>query len=216
MSQELAVLVLTSASIGFLHVLAGPDHYLPFIAMARARRWSLARTAWITALCGVGHIGSSVLLALLGIALGIATSKLEALESFRGSLAAWGLISFGLLYFVWGMRAAYCRLSHQEEWEGGPPVASLAPWILFTIFVFGPCEPLIPLLLYPAVKGSLFRMALVTGIFGSATILTMLGIVLPSTLGLAFLPMARLERYRDALAGATICMCGLAVQFLGL
>jgi nickel/cobalt exporter len=215
MAQELPLLVMVSASIGFLHVLVGPDHYLPFIAMAKARQWSLARTAWITALCGVGHIGSSVVLSLLGIALGMAAAKVEALESLRGSLAAWGLISFGLLYFAWGMRKAYRRQPHRGE-EKEEPMASLVPWILFTIFVFGPCEPLIPLLLYPGVKESVFRMALVTGIFGGTTVLTMVGIVIPSTLGLAFLPVARLERYRDALAGAVVCMCGLAVQFLGL
>ena len=64
-------LFLTSLSIGLLHTLVGPDHYLPFIVMGRARKWSLGRTAWITTLCGIGHVGSSVLLGMIGIAAGI-------------------------------------------------------------------------------------------------------------------------------------------------
>ena len=38
----------TAAVIGLFHTLLGPDHYLPFIAMTKARRWSTARTALVT------------------------------------------------------------------------------------------------------------------------------------------------------------------------
>jgi nickel/cobalt exporter len=82
--------------------------------------------------------------------------------------------------------------------------------------LFGPCEPLIPILMYPAAQDSIFGLILVTAVFGSATILTMLGVVLSATMGISFLPMARLERYNHALAGATIFLCGIAIQFLGL
>jgi nickel/cobalt transporter (NicO) family protein len=33
-----------------------------------------------------------------------------------------------------------------HSWGTAPQAARLTPWVLFTIFVFGPCEPLIPLL----------------------------------------------------------------------
>ncbi|GAI12193.1 unnamed protein product, partial [marine sediment metagenome] len=39
--------------------------------------------------------------------------------------------------------------SHVHDEKKG---TSLTPWILFIIFVFGPCEPLIPLVMYPAKK----------------------------------------------------------------
>ena len=237
MSQELTVLAVTAASIGLLHTLLGPDHYLPFIVMARAREWSATKTMWITLLCGIGHIGSSVLLGMIGIALGIAVTKLELFESVRGNLAAWLLIGFGLVYFIWGLRRALRNRPHEHrhthadgvthahlhvhakehlhahEKEGAP---SLTPWVLFTIFVLGPCEPLIPLLMYPAAKSSPMGVVLVTSIFGGVTIATMLGIVMVSRLGINLLPTARLERYVHALAGATVCLCGVAIQFLGL
>jgi sulfite exporter TauE/SafE len=236
-SQELIILTVTAASIGFFHTLFGPDHYLPFIVIAKARKWSLIKTTFITVLCGIGHIGSSVLLGIVGIALGIAVTKLETLESFRGNLAAWGLIAFGLMYFVWGLRRALRNRPHKhphfhkdgdnhvhkhihtEEHvhvHGSEGSINITPWVLFTIFVFGPCEPLIPILMYPAAKSSLSGLILVTSVFGGVTIMTMLGIVLISILGINFLPMARLERYNHALAGATIFLCGIAIQFLGL
>ena len=61
-SQEFQILLFAAASIGFLHVLFGPDHYVPFIIMAKAGKWSLLKTFWITFLSGLAHILSSFLL----------------------------------------------------------------------------------------------------------------------------------------------------------
>jgi len=234
LSQEMALLTITAASLGFFHTLLGPDHYLPFVVMARARRWSQARTAWITLLCGVGHIGSSVALGIAGIALGIAVTSLEGIEAMRGDLAAWALIAFGLVYFVWGLRKAWRNRPHEHvhAHEDGMPHkhkhihgtdhahvhdgnARITPWVLFTIFVLGPCEPLIPVLMYPAAKQSLSGLLWVTGVFGGVTIATMMGVVLILMRGVSLISMKGLERYTHALAGGTICLCGIAIQFLG-
>ena len=225
MSQELTILTLTAASIGFFHTLLGPDHYLPFIALAQARKWSPARTGWITFLCGVGHVASSVVLGLIGVAAGIAVEKLKVTESVRGQIAAWLLIAFGLVYFVWGLRRAFRGRIHahghghepgdqHEPGRNGRKTAT--PWVLFLIFVFGPCEPLIPILMYPAARQSLLGVGVVTAVFAGVTISTMLGIVMLSTFGLARVPTERLCRYSHAMAGAIILMCGISIQFLGL
>lgn len=236
MSTEIIVLIGTAASLGFIHTALGPDHYLPFIMMSRARRWSLSGTAWITFLCGLGHVLSSVVLGLVGVFIGIQVMKLEALEAFRGSIAAWLLIGFGFAYFVWGLHRAIRNRphrhihSHNTDAEHdhehthtdehahvhGEKKANITPWILFTIFVFGPCEPLIPLLMYPAAERSIFGVFLVTAVFSAVTIGTMLTIVLLSAWGIGFARLGRLERYTHALAGATICAAGLAIRFLGL
>lgn len=237
MSQELSVLAITAASIGFFHTLLGPDHYLPFIVMSKARKWSLIKTGVITLLCGFGHIASSIVLGIIGVALGIAVGKLEGTEAVRGDIASWLLIAFGLAYFVWGLRRALKNRphkhlhvhadgsSHAHDHSHGSDHGhvheeearvSITPWILFTIFVLGPCEPLIPVLMYPAAKGSIYGLVLVTAIFGSITLATMLVVVLAASLGVNFLPLGKLERYAHALAGGAIFASGMAVQFLGL
>jgi nickel/cobalt exporter len=234
---SMAILLLTAASIGFIHTLIGPDHYLPFIVMAKAGTWSLRKTTLVTALCGVGHVLGSVVLGMIGIAFGIALSKIEGMEAMRGNLAAWALIGFGLVYAIWGLRQGlrnkphvhlhshdnkprHSHLhSHHDDHvhvHGHGHLTSMTPWILFTIFVFGPCEPLIPLLMYPAAQSSFTGLLLVVAIFGAATIATMLAVVLLSVRGLSLLPMAGLQRYAHALAGAAILSSGLAIQFLGL
>jgi sulfite exporter TauE/SafE len=93
---------------------------------------------------------------------------------------------------------------------------SITPWILFLIFVFGPCEPLIPVLIYPAAEGSTLGLILVISVFSLTTLLTMLGIVMFSTMGVKGIVMGRYEKYSHAIAGAFILLCGIGVQFLGL
>ena len=79
MTSEFTLLLLTAVSVAFIHTLAGPDHYLPFIMMSKARNWSVVKTSWFTVLCGLGHVGSSIVLGLVGIAFGVALKKLELL-----------------------------------------------------------------------------------------------------------------------------------------
>ncbi len=237
MNTTLSVLMLTSVSIGFLHTLFGPDHYVPFIVMSKARKWSHAKTALITILCGIGHVGSSVVIGLAGVALGIAVGKLEAVESYRGDLAAWALIAFGLVYGIWGIRRAlkgkpHTHLhihsdgtvhshehihsedhAHVHEEDGK---VNITPWILFTIFVLGPCEPLIPILMYPAAKHSTIGVVAVTLVFGAVTVATMLGMVMIVGLGIDVLPLKKLEKYSHAMAGFVIALCGAGIAFLGL
>ena len=237
MDFELSVLLITAASIGFFHTLFGPDHYLPFIVMAKSGQWSMRKAAFITFCCGFGHVLSSVILGLIGVAFGVAVKNLVELESFRGNLAAWALIAFGFTYFAWGVRQAIRNKPHQHLHAHNDGLAhehthshnadhvhahaeegdrSITPWVLFAIFVFGPCEPLIPLLMYPAARGSLWGLAAVTTIFGAVTLLTMMTIVLISAFGVSFVPLSRLQRYTHALAGATIFICGMSIRFLGL
>jgi sulfite exporter TauE/SafE len=236
-SQELVILTITAASIGLVHTLLGPDHYLPFVVLARARSWSRGTTAMVTVLCGIGHVASSVVLGTIGIAMGIAVSRLELFESARGDIAAWLLTAFGLVYMVWGLRRAVRGRthSHVHAHRGGEvhihdhdhhrahlhphdqrtTARTLTPWVLFTIFVFGPCEPLIPILMYPAAAQSTVGVVLVATVFGAVTILTMVTVVLLLSFGLENLPTRRLERYSHALAGFTILACGVAIH-LGL
>lgn len=235
--QPLALLLVTAATIGCLHTALGPDHYVPFIAMARAGRWSFARTITVTLLCGVGHVLSSAVLGVIGIAGGFAVGRLNVLESQRGGLAGWLMVAFGLAYMAWGIRRAFRNRPH-THWHAHPDGVvhrhrhthtgehahvhadgdhrrDLTPWILFTIFVFGPCEPLIPLLIVPAAEFGLGQAALVTVAFAVATLVTMTAVVTLGFFGVARLSSPSLTRYAHATAGFAIAACGLAIQ-LGL
>ncbi len=236
MSQELIILLITAVTLAFTHTIFGPDHYLPFIVIAKAKKWSPLKTAWITFLCGLGHVGSSLFIGILGVVFGVALLKLQFVESFRGNIAGWLLFCFGLMYFLWGLRKAWRNRphSHVHLHEDGSKhehihsheqahihvhegsEANLTPWVLFIIFVFGPCEVLIPLLMYPAAQASWYSMMMVAGVFSLATIGTMIAIVTLGVYGFSFVRFSFLERHSESIAGFSIMLCGLAIQFLGL
>lgn len=236
MNESIWLLSGTAASIGFIHTLIGPDHYLPFIMMSQAQKWSQRKTMVITFLCGIGHVLSSVLLGFVGVLFGVALQNLEFIEGFRGELAAWVLIVFGIIYGIWGLKVAIKGRTHVHEHEHDDGTVhqhehthlfaskshkrthhkTMTTWALFTIFVLGPCEPLIPILMYPAAQHSGLGVFIVATIFSVVTIATMMGMVWLISSGVARIPLKTMERYTHAIAGGIIASSGLAIQVFGL
>ena len=226
-----SAILLTAASVAFIHTVFGPDHYVPFVALSKAREWSKSKTAMITFLCGLGHVGSSVLIGLAGIAMGAVVFRMEWVEGLRGDVAGWLLLSFGLAYMLWGIKKAVKgeKHSHFHSHGEGPghshghshetghahphgKKASVTPWALFIVFVLGPCEPLIPVLVYPALKSGIGLALTAAAIFSAVTIATMMASVFLLLRGIRLLPVERMERYAHALAGFAIFACGVAVK----
>lgn len=229
LTPQIQALAWTAMVIGFVHTVLGPDHYLPFIALARSRGWSKIRTLAITGLCGIGHVTGSVVIGLLGLGAGAALTHVVELESLRGQLASWAMLSFGLVYTAWGLRQAWRNRrhyhfhahangtthlhehSHNRE-HVHPHLGSsrnIGPWALFIVFVLGPCEALIPVLMYPAASNNFLGLAWVVTVFSVATISTMMVIVSLGVRGLAGVKQPHLERYAHALTGAAISACGV-------
>lgn len=222
MTAETGILVLTACSIGFFHTLMGPDHYIPFIAMARSNRWSLRRTLVITLLCGLAHVGSSVLIGVVGLGIGALLFNLEQLESVRGEAAAWLLIGFGMAYLTWGLFHAYrhtphthvdCHSNASLSTKEANARRAFSPWGLFLVFAFGPCESLIPLLMYPASEAHWIVVGCVVAAFLVSTLLAMCGAVWLACVGLQAIRWPHWHRYSHALAGLAILFCGVSVKF---
>jgi len=236
MNDSVALLSVTAISIGFVHTILGPDHYLPFIVLSEAKKWTLKKTMFITFLCGLGHVLSSVILGLIGIAVGISLNRLVGIESFRGNIAAWLFIAFGLVYMVISIRNLIKnrkhshthyhlgRDSHTHEHDHHKEhthihetdIVRTTPWILFLIFVFGPCEPLIPIVMYPAAENNMSGVLVVSLLFSAVTIATMMSVVLAFKLGFSRINLKPVEKYSHLFAGTMIFLSGVAIRFVGL
>ena len=145
MINETIIIAGSAASIGFVHTLLGPDHYLPLVAMAKTNGWSAPKTASYVAVCGVSHLLGTILIGALVFLLGFAFLNLETLQSIRGDFAGWFLLSFGAIYFAWGMNWAI-RERRMAGKQKNANFARCTPFALFLFFILGPCEPLIPLM----------------------------------------------------------------------
>ena len=232
MPEAIIPLLYTAVTIGVLHTLLGPDHYLPFVVLSKAKKWNISKTLWITFLCGLGHVLGSVTIGTIGIVGGVGLSKLEAIEGLRGDWAAWCLFVFGLLYAIWGLIRAAKNKHHQHihvhkdgTFHSHPhetddnhthPKKVLSPWVLFIIFVLGPCEALIPMLLYPAAKHSAIGIVAITITFTISTLVTMLTTVFFLAKGIQFIKLGKLERFSHAIAGFTIACSAAGILFFNL
>jgi hypothetical protein len=173
-----------------------------------------------------------VLLALGGAAIGWSLSRITWLETVRGGLAGWALLVFGLAYGTWGLLRAGrdSRHKHFDTYEDGKIYVYehkhgelprsidrhvATPWVLFLIFFLGPCEPMIPLLYFPAAKSSWQGMVLLIALYTFFTLATMVLMVLAGYFGFSFLKTDKLERYTHALGGMTIFICGAGMVFMG-
>ena len=227
-------LLAAAFGVGVVHTLLGPDHYLPFIMLAKARGWSRLRTILVTSACGIGHVLSSVVLGGLGIVFGLAIAQVESVETGRGPIAAWVLVAFGVAYALWGVRKALRKSKGIEAHVHDGDVhihshglnphghdhskvgANTSFWALFIIFVLGPCEPLIPLFALPASQGQ-WNVAVLTAIvFGIATLVSMVGAVMAGYEGLKLVKLGPLERWSHVFAGCVIAAAGLSILYLGL
>ena len=235
LTPEVTLLLASAASIGFVHTLVGPDHYLPFVALARDRGWSRTKTLGVTALCGLGHCAGSVVLGLVGIAFGLGLAGLESTEAMRGNLAAWVLLGLAIAYFAWSVRTwqrgkvhSHRHVhadgtvhshphGHGNEHAHAHAPASAGPLIgaLFVIFVLGPCEALIPVLMYPAANLNWTAAIAVALVFSAATVATMLAAVFVGLTGAQRFSL-RLAPGASGMIAATLIGACAAAMLLGL
>ncbi len=254
MQTTSALLLSTAATLGLVHTLVGVDHSLPFVMLARAQRWTLRKLLWVTAACGVLHVGSSVLIGVGGVALGIALGHLQWLQQVRGQWAARLLIGLGLAYMVWGWvqlrrdrHHSHLHIHpdgtvhhHDHNHHGEhihahvagmqPPAAATTAASghrnqqkrvvtvagLMLLFVLGPCEALVPLLVTPAYEGNWWLGGAVVAVFAAATLLVMLVLVTVGYYGMRWKGFRHVERYMHVAAGLAIALSGLAVEVLGI
>jgi len=282
MTDSTSLLYSSALTLALVHTLLGPDHYLPFIAMSRAGKWSLAKTIFVTVICGIGHVLSSMVIGVIGIIFGLAVLQLESVESFRNELSGFLMIGFGLIYLVWGVRYVIRNKphthwhvhadgtihnhnhthtdehlhvhSHDEIRLSGNAIIEnegrilenraatvrermvdsnhsfkhnkssvFTPWILFTIFLFGPCELLIPLLMYPAARSDIWLVIGVVLIFGITTVATMTFIVVAVHISISQEFVHRIlgtnhfqkyGRFGHAVAGFVVLLCGTTMVLL--
>ena len=216
---ELTTTFYLVVGIAFLHTFTGPDHYLTFWSLAKSHKWTARRTIFFTTICGLGHVFGSLLMALPAIYLGKKLLVALDIQDLRIELAAWGLIFIGMFYFYRAFKPK--ALSASFLMFGTP---------LFLIFILGPCEPLIALLMAEEAIHTGMILSLIIA-YTLGTITTMIGCVLCLMIidsrmmyfneGI-FAIIKRSKNVRSIhhgshlMSGMVICGCGLAMLLLGV
>jgi len=202
---EGSFLLLFPLTVGCIHALLGPDHYVPLIALGQTHHWSKQRLFRMTVSCAVIHTLSSAVIGFIGIAgYRVLFDQAQAVDRLRGDLVAWSFMAIGLVYVVLGLKKKF----HRRK-------ACFPDSVLFALFALGPCEPLVPLVMHPSAMETPVHLMLVVGTFTVATTFTMLAVVWAGCFGLRIFKGQVFKDYAYSLTGTAMVLCGAGVKFLG-
>ncbi len=190
----LSTMLATAVAVGVGHTLAGPDHYLPPVAIARSSGWGARRALWFTALAGLLHCAASALIVAAALLLALPVAELVGMQGLRSDATGWLMLGTGLALAL-------------ARWRRGRTPAAARP-VLLALFALGPCEWLLPNA-FAANAHGVAGVAMVTAVFAGATVATMLGCV---AVGLRLLPQWRRDgAFARLLPGLTTAACGALV-----
>jgi hypothetical protein len=194
----------------FLHA-ALPTHWLPFVLVGQAQRWSLPRILAAVAAAGLAHIATTAVVGSLIVAAGLALDQWIA--GLLPNLSAMLLFAFGAFYLI---RALVRRPAPVTA--DGPTLDLAEPtvphatafWGLVAMLAISPGEVLLPIYMSSASEG-LLALILLTLAFGLGTILGMGVFTTLARTGASVLRLERWARYEGAILGVALLALGLLV-----
>jgi len=105
-------LIIGALALSLVHA-AIPNHWIPLVAISRSEKWSPGQTRRITALAGLAHTASTV---IIGILVGLLGHKLfihyASITEFAGRII---LIALGLVYLFLDLRGRHHHHHHHND-----------------------------------------------------------------------------------------------------
>jgi ABC-type nickel/cobalt efflux system permease component RcnA len=232
-----SLLLVTSVVTALFHTLI-PDHWLPFVLIGRARRWSAGTTALVSGVSALLHTALSVFLGVAALRIGIEAAHLvgERLERASG----WLLLVFGTAYVLWAWRKGghFHPGGSLLHAHGGPDCdgqegdahpehlyyhadgdlirgggADRSAFYLAAIVGLNPCVLVMPVMLATAEKGAA-ALALVTLAYSVTTTVCMMGLSVAGVVGSRRFSLPWGARYMEMGSGALIALVGVVLLIL--
>ena len=230
MTSTAFLLFLSSCSTAVIHALI-PDHWLPFVLMARAQGWSEHRAATLTGLAGILHVLATIVAGGLVIFAGsssvhsLAERTGHSLEFVGGFLLAVFGVSYGIFRHLREARVhAAAGPERADAAEAGGHVhvhghllerwfhGALTAGALVLVIGISPCALLVPVLFAASAAGPGAVLAAALG-FALCTIATMVGVTIVAMRGMRRLELPFFTRYGDLISGALVGAVGLLLMF---
>lgn len=193
----------------FLHA-AMPTHWLPFVLVGRAQRWSLMRVMTVAVTAGLAHIASTALVGSLIVAAGLALNAW--IGGLLPHLSAALLFIFGAFYLARASLQKPITATGPEAEVPEPAVSDRAAfWGLVLMMAVTPGEVLLPIYLSSATEG-VAALGLLTLSFAAGTVLGMTLLSALASAGYSILRLERWARYEGAILGISLIVIGLLVM----
>jgi putative Mn2+ efflux pump MntP len=180
-----------------------PTHWLPFVLVGRARKWTKGRIMAVAAIAGLGHVLATIVIGFFIFLLGfkIAEHAGHSVHIISGLF----LIGIGVLFCANHFLHHHHHAGPHEKEFVTDKAAILS---LFGLLTFSPCEAILPVFL-------------AAGTVGWKTVVPLLAIILVGTVGvmllLVYLAASGMERIQSKLLETCeYLIVGLILIILGV
>ncbi len=202
--------IFSSILLSIVHALI-PNHWLPIVAISRAEKWSRSTTLWATALSGIAHIASTI---LIGIAVGWAGYTLSSSYWWISRVIA-PVILVGLGIFYIGKQFFFHHHKH-NHFGKLPENKTSVPAIIFSLSIgmfFSPC---IELESYYFTAGTYGweGILIVSLVYLVITVSAMVGLVAIALKGIAKFNFGWLEENEKVIIGVVLILIGILAFFI--
>ena len=219
----------TGFGVAFLHA-ALPTHWLPFALTAKARKWTNAKTLWVTFAAATAHVLFTTLLGALAFWGGKELSE-EAHEIFHW-IAGGVLVLLGIWLIIRQIRGKghghfHLLGKHGEEVHDHDydqhcidreikerKANTLTAGGLVLMLTFSPCESFLPVYLSGSAYGWTGFMML-SGVLLIATVGAMVLFTALARMGVDRLHPGLLERYENGVLGTLLVILGIVFVIWG-
>jgi ABC-type nickel/cobalt efflux system permease component RcnA len=191
-------------AVGVLHTMV-PDHWLPIALMARQQKWSARETALAALQAGIGHVVSTLLIAVLFWGAGaVIATRFSGWVEIATSAA---LVGFGL----WVAVGAWWELAHENHQDHGHDYDTKRGSRLALLLILGssPMIEGIPVF-FAAGRYGVWLLVIMALVFAAATTGTYVILSVYLAQGLRQVRFGRFERYGEIGSGLIIAAVGIA------
>ncbi len=197
-------LIFATLIIAVVHAIM-PDHWLPFVLVGKAQKWSNKKTISIAVLAGLGHVSVTTILGLIVAGIGIEISKVteRSVEPLAGII----LVFLGTAYIY----LFFKKNHHSHEVNLSDKAAVMS---LITILTFSPCLAVLPVFFAASSFGWKIIVPLAI-ILWLGTVGGMSIMVATASFGLKKVEHPSLERYEKLILGTILMFLGIIVMILG-
>jgi nickel/cobalt transporter (NicO) family protein len=199
-------LIVGALALSVVHA-AIPNHWIPLVAISRSEKWSVGQTRRITALAGLAHTASTV---LIGILVGLLGHKLfihyASITEIAGRFI---LIALGIVYILLDLRGRHHHhhSDNPESTSKGLSNTAIITSLAASMF-FSPCLEIEAYYFTAGTHGWTGIMA-VSLVYIVVTVLGMLILVELGIKGAARLRSRFLEHHEKLIAGIVLILMGL-------
>ncbi len=193
------VALVSTFTAALLHTLI-PSHWLCFVAVGKAQKWSIPRTLLIAGAAGTLHVVSTVIIGILLVVVGTRFTNVETLEKIAGFV----LIGMGAVYLA----LQIFRVGHHHASDAVIPQKVAILTLLLSV-TLSPCSAAIPFLVASAGDWTMILvLALVLLVTTVGNMLLLVGL---TSLGIEKLKFAFLERHEKWIVGIVLVTLGTAI-----